>query len=193
MISYLEGIVKFKRDNYIILFTQGVGYKVFVPLETISQLVPEQKSSLFIYTYVKDDALDLYGFPTQDDLSLFELFLGVSGIGPRTAISIFASGKLAKIKEAIVKGDVDFFTTVPRLGKKNAQKIIIEIRPKLGSLGELDLTGKSGETKEIMEALKSFGFTSAEAKEAIRAIKNVEGDTSVKIRQALKYLGKKTS
>lgn len=175
----------------------GVGYKVYIP----SYLLPQSPSnpsypsnpsiSLFTYTHVKEDALELYGFPTLEDLALFELFLGVSGIGPKTALNIFSNGKLPKIKEAIVKGDVEFFMTVPRLGRKNAQKIIIELRSKLGSLGELDLTAETGETKEIIEALKAFGFNISEAKEALKAIRDFEGNTSDKIRQALRYLGKK--
>jgi Holliday junction DNA helicase RuvA len=169
----------------------GVGYKVYVPSDLISHFFLNSPISLFTHTHVKEDALDLYGFQTNEELALFELFLGVSGIGPKTALNIFSNGKLSKIKEAIVKGDVDFFTTVPRLGRKNAQKIIIELRPKLGSLGELDLAAESGETKEIIDALKAFGFSGSEAKEALKFIQDVEGDTSVKIKAALKYLGKK--
>jgi Holliday junction DNA helicase RuvA len=191
MISYLEGKIKFKGQNYLILLTNGIGYKVFVPTDILASAKADQSFSLFTHQHVKEDALDLYGFKTSEDLTLFELFLGVSGIGPKTAIGIFGVGKISKIKEAIVKGDVDFFTQVPRLGRKNAQKIIIELRPKLGTLADLDLTGESGETKEIIEALKSFGFNTVEAKEALRSIKDFEGNTSDKIRTALKYLGRK--
>jgi Holliday junction DNA helicase RuvA len=192
MISYLTGTIKFKTGSFLTLLVGGVGYKVYVPTNVIAETKLDEQLSLFIHTHVKEDALDLYGFPAQEDLTLFELFLGVSGVGPKTALSIFSNGKLPKIKEAIVKGDVDFFTSVPRLGKKNAQKIIIELRSKLGSLEELDLIGEGGkETKEIIDALKSFGFTLSEAKEALRAVKDLEGSTSDKIRQTLKYLGKK--
>lgn len=191
MISYLSGAIKFKTSSFLTLLTSGVGYKVYVPANIITDSKLNQPLSLFIHTHVKEDTLDLYGFTGSEDLALFELLLGVSGIGPKIAISIFGSGKLPKIKEAIVKGDVDFFTSVPRLGRKNAQKIIIELRPKLGSLGELDLTSEGGESKEILDALKSFGFSALEAKEALKSIRDFEGSTSDKIRQALKYLGKK--
>lgn len=191
MISYLEGKIKFKGSNYFILLNNGVGYKVFVPTDILTSVTANQDFSLFIYQHVKEDALDLYGFKTSEDLALFELLLGISGIGPKTAVGIFAAGKIEKIKEAIVKGDVDFFTSVPRLGRKNAQKIIIELRPKLGNLSDLDLTGESGETKEIIEALKTFGFDLSESREALKSIKDFEGTTSDKIRQILKYMGKK--
>lgn len=192
MIAYLTGTIITKGINYLIVqTTSGVGYKVYVPADIITSTIIDKPTSLFTHTHVKEDALDLYGFPTQDELSMFELFLGVSGIGPKTALNIFSNGKLPKIKEAIVKGDVEFFMTVPRLGRKNAQKIIIELRSKLGSLGELDLAAEGGETKEIVDALKAFGFSISEAKEALQFIKDIEGDTSVKIKAALKYLGKK--
>jgi len=191
MISYLEGTIKFKGLNYLILLANGVGYKTFVPVDLITRSNIGEKLSIFTFNYIKEDAFDLYGFSSQEELALFELLLGVSGVGPKTALAIFSVGSLPKIKEAIVKGDVAFFTSVPRLGTKNAQKIIIELRSKLGSLGELDLAAESGETKEIIDALKSFGFSAMEAKEAIKSLKDFEGNTSDKIRLALKYMGKK--
>ena len=191
MIAYLEGQVKFKAINYLIILTHGVGYKVYVPADINSAMALSQNLSLYIHTHVKDDALDLYGFKDAENLAIFELFLSVSGIGPKTAVSIFSVGKIDRIKEAIIKGDVTFFSSVPRLGKKNAQKIIIELRSKLGSLGELDLAAESGESKEITDALKSFGFSATEARESLKSIREFEGTTSDKIRQALKFLGKK--
>lgn len=192
MIAYLTGTIFTKGINFLIIQTSsGVGYKVYVPVDIINSAILDKPTSLFIHTHVKEDALDLYGFPSQEDLSMFELLIGVSGIGPKTALNIFSNGKLPKIKEAIVKGDVEFFTAVPRLGKKNSQKIIIELRSKLGSLADLDLTAEGSESKEIIDALKTFGFSTGEAKDSLKFIKDVEGTTSDKIKMALKYLGKK--
>lgn len=191
MISYLEGTVKYKGTNYLTILTNGVGYKVSLPSDLLSKFKLNDPISTYIYTHVKDDAIDLYGFTSPPEIAFFELLISVSGIGPKTALAIFSHGKLPKIKEAIVKGDVEFFTSVPRLGRKNAQKIIIELRSKLGSLEDLDLTEESSESKEIVDALKTFGFERGEAKDALKFIKDVEGSTSDKIRQALKYLGRK--
>ena len=192
MISYLEGIVKLKGPSYLIIMTSGgVGYKIHTSVDLITNANLNKPLSVFTYTHVRDDALDLYGFTDPENLAFFELFLTVSGIGPKLALSIFSIGKLTKIKEAIIKGDISFFTAVPRLGKKNAQKLIIELRPKLGSLSDLDLSEDSGETKGIIDALHTFGFSTVEAREAIKSIATSEGSTSDKIRQALKYLGKK--
>ena len=191
MISYLEGTIKYKGINYLTILTGGVGYKVSLPFDMLSKFKLNDPISTYIYTHVKDDAIDLYGFSNPEEIAFFELLISVSGIGPKTALAIFSHGKLTKIKEAIVKGDVEFFTSVPRLGRKNAQKIIIDLRTKLGSLEDLDLTEESSESKEIVEALKTFGFERGEAKDALKFIKDVEGDVSVKLRAALKYLGKK--
>lgn len=191
MIAYLSGIIKYKGANYLTILTGGVGYKVSLPYDLLAKFKLNDPISTYIYTHVKDDAIDLYGFPAPEEMAFFELLISVSGVGPKTALAIFSRGKLPDIKEAIVKGDVEFFTSVPRLGRKNAQKIIIELRSKLGSLENLDLTQESSESKEIVEALKSFGFEKGEAKDALKFIKDVEGDVSKKIRAALKYLGRK--
>lgn len=192
MISYLEGTVKFKGISSITLLTGGVGYRVAVPLYIINSIVLDSFCTLFIYSHIREDCFDLYGFYNQEDLGLFELLIGVSGIGPKTALGIFNNGKSEKIKEAIVKGDTEFFAGVPRLGKKNAQKIIIELRSKLGELGEFDLNGDGvGEMKEVRDALVSLGFGGPEAKEALKFVREIEGDVGVKVREAIRFLGKK--
>ena len=191
MISYLEGTIKYKGANYLTVLTGGVGYKVSLPADMHAKFKLNDPISTYIYTHVKDDAIDLYGFTSPLEIAFFELLISVSGIGPKTALAIFSTGKLPVIKDAVVRGNVEFFTSVPRLGRKNAQKIIIELRSKLGSLEDLDLSPESNESKEIVGALKSFGFERDEAKDALKFIKDVEGSTSDKIRQALRYLGKK--
>jgi holliday junction DNA helicase RuvA len=190
MISYLSGTIKYKYPTSVTLLTGGVGYKVFVPTDVITATKIDDAVEFFIHTHVKEDALDLYGFADSESPMLFELLIGVSGIGPKTALNIFSNGKSGKIKEAIVKGDVAFFTSVPRLGTKNAQKIIIELRGKLGSIGSFDILSESGETKEVFDALLAFGFKEYEAKEALKHLKDFEGNVEAKIKQALKYLGK---
>ncbi|KKS98025.1 MAG: Holliday junction DNA helicase RuvA, holliday junction DNA helicase RuvA [Candidatus Gottesmanbacteria bacterium GW2011_GWA2_43_14] len=191
MIGFVDGKLLYKTSQHLIILTGGIGFKIFTTVDLINASETGQKISLFTYTHVKDDALDLYGFANPENLAMFELFLSVSGIGPKTAMSIFSAGKIERIKEAIVKGDVAFFSAVPRLGRKNAQKIIIELRSKLGSLGELDLAAESGESKEIIDALKSFGFSPSETKEALRSVSDSQGTTSDKIKLALKFLGRK--
>lgn len=192
MIGSLQGTVELLDRPYIILQVGGVGYKVLVTNEVSSKIKLGEKIKLFIYTHVKEDALDLFGFEELEDLKLFENFLSVPGIGPKTAMNIFSFHKRADIINAILMSDVSVFTSVPRLGTKNAQKIIIELKSKIGSTKELDLTGKEFEEQsEIVNALKNFGFTTAEAQKALKETK-ADGQTAEeKIKMALKYLGTK--
>lgn len=190
MIGALHGIPGTPITNPLLLMVGGVGYRVAVPGRALKDIHPNHTVTLYTHTYVRDDALDLYGFVTQEELVLFELLLSVSGIGPKTALAIVDRGTV-EVRRAIAKADVLFFTMIPRLGKKNAQKIIIELKTKLGSIEELDLTGEGGETKDIMEALESMGFAK---KEVLTAIKQVEGrgaSMEERLREALKVLSKR--
>ncbi len=191
MIGFLSGKIELKDSPFVFLDVNGVGYKVFVSPNHFSALVIGEKAKMFTYTHVREDVLDLYGFSDFLDLKLFEYLIGVSGVGPKTAIGIFSFGTRPEIIEAILKGDVEFFTRVPRLGHKNAQKIIIELRNKFGDGADLDLSeGPSKDKDEVVQALKSFGFSFQEAREAIKSLdKNLSVEE--KIKQALKNLGKR--
>ncbi|MEK9143445.1 MAG: Holliday junction branch migration protein RuvA [Patescibacteria group bacterium] len=192
MIGALRGVVD-TLASPIIVMVGGVGYRVFVPDHLMGDLKPGAPIMLYIHTHVREDALDLYGFLSQEELSLFLLLISVSGIGPRTALAVIDRGATL-IRRAIATADVSFFTTIPRLGKKNAQKIIIELKTKLGSLEELDLsTDDHGQTRDVLEALESMGFGKTEAIEAIKQIKSSDVTVEDKIRLALKYLSKNQS
>lgn len=190
MIGALTGTVFTVNRNPLILMVGNVGYNVFVPTKLIGKLTLGQKITLYIHTHVRDDVLDFYGLPTIEELDLFNLLLDVPGVGPRTGLSIINEG-VSAITTAASIGDVDFFQTIPRLGKKNAQKIIIELKSKIGSLNDLDLTEDSGsETKEFLDALMSMGFEKKEALQAFKKITVKDAPLGQKIRQALRYLAK---
>lgn len=183
MIGSLTGIVNSSLRNPLIIDVNGVGYAVHVPEKFFN--LKDQQIKVYIHTHVRDDALQLFGFMTPEELSLFELLITVSGVGPKTGLLVMDYG-VAAIQKAITTGDVDFFTTIPRLGKKNAQKIIIELKNKMGGHNDLDL---SGETNEIMDVLLSMGFDKNEARSALKKIP-LEGTVESKIKFALKQLGK---
>jgi len=190
MIGALKGTVFSKSINSIILFTGGVGYTVFVTNGFLEQTHTDTDVFLFIHSHIRDDAFDLFGFSTTQELHLFELLLTVSGVGPKTALSVLDKGA-SNIQQAVQSSDVDFFTTIPRLGKKNAQKIIIELKSKLGSVAELDLSDiGSGETKELLDALLSMGFIKSEALGSIKTLSSEATTLEQKIRACLKQLRK---
>lgn len=191
MIRLLKGTIELIDGTYVLIDVNGVGYHVHTTQDVLSKASIGNAVKLFTYTHVREDLLELYGFASLEELKLFEQFLGVSGIGPKTAIGIFAIGSREKIMNAVATADVNFFSSVPRLGKKNAQKLIIELKNKIGSLEELDLSSKTTQTDgEVVEALKNFGFSTKEAQEAIRNIDLSIDNVSDRVRLALKYLGK---
>lgn len=192
MIGTLKGIIEYRDDPNLIVDVQGVGYKVVVPATVLAKISGVGVAiKLYTHTHVREDVLELYGFTDPLDLKLFQYLISVSGVGCRTALGIFAVGSRGNIIQAISAGDVSFFTSVPRLGKKNGQKIIIELKNKIGAKGDIDLSDATGgEQNELLTALKSFGFSAGEAQEAIQAL-NGEGKTiEDKVRLALKHLGK---
>lgn len=191
MIRLLKGIIELQDGQHLVIDVHGVGYYVYATQDLLARAVVGDQIKVFIYTHVREDIFDLYGFSSLEDLKLFEQFLNVSGIGPKTAIGIFAVGSRERIMTAIATSDVTFFSSVPRLGKKNAQKIIIELKNKLGSLDELDFSSPTLKADgEVIEALKGFGFSAREALDALRSLDPEVTSVSEKIRLALKELGK---
>lgn len=192
MIGLLTGTVVYKTDSSLILDVLGVGYKVLVPQPVLATTpLQTEHIKLFIYTHVREEALELYGFLAPEDLQIFEYLIGVSGVGPKSALGVFSIGSRSEIVTAIAKGDVDFFTAVPRLGKKNAQKIIIELKSKIGSTEDLDISGReTAGAGDVVDALQAFGFTPKEARRALRSIDGQAQTPEEQVRLALKYLGK---
>lgn len=195
MIGFLRGEVLLKEGNFIILDVKGVGYKVLPSRNILEKAVKGLPMEIFIYTHVREDNISLFGFSQAQDLKLFENLIGVSGIGPKTAMNIFSVGDGSQIISAIVTADTSFFKSVPRLGQKNAQKIIIELKNKFGGMGEIDLNaGEMSENEDVVIALKRFGFTGKEIYDAIRSVKKNpsvgSGKVAETIKLALKYLGK---
>jgi len=192
MIGFLKGSIELLDRPFVFLDVNSVGYKILVADSVYAKLSKNEKITLFTFTYVREDELSLFGFLEVEDLKLFESLITVSGIGPKTALNIFSFGGRREIIEAIIKGDVSFFTSVPRLGTKNAQKIIIELKNKMGSDSNLDLSGKDFlENAEVIQALKNFGFSVGEAQKAVREIKDKNLTLDEKIKLALKNLGRK--
>lgn len=192
MIGFLKGSIEHLNRPFVLLNVNDVGYRVLVADSVYSKLSKNDKIKLFIFTYVREDELALFGFLEIEDLKLFENLITVSGIGPKTALNIFSFGGRIDIIEAIIKGDYTFFTSVPRLGTKNAQKIVIELKNKMGSNSQIDLSGKDLlENAEVVQALKNFGFSVAEAQKAVREIKTEGLSLDAKIKLALKNLGKR--
>lgn len=173
MIASLEGIVAQRAADAVIVDVHGVGYLVTVGPRTMAELPRVgERTRLHTYTYVREDALGLFGFQTADELTFFKLLLSVKGIGPKAALAILSRAEIAVLKRAILKEDAALLATVPGIGPKTAARVVLELKGKLKEemFGEEPQAASVGGDRlaEAMKVLTGLGYTPAEAKEAVR-------------------------
>ncbi|MDQ5950640.1 MAG: holliday junction helicase RuvA [Patescibacteria group bacterium] len=188
MIRYLKGKIIDKSEKFLVLETGGIGYKIFVTGETLESLKEASISELWIYHVIREDASDLFGFTLKEDLSFFELLIGISGIGPKTAIGILSVATTTTLKKAVVTGDVSHIVKVSGISKKVADKIVLELKGKIKDADEESIYGHKEEV-DALEALKSLGYSHKDAREALKDMPS-NLSTSERIKEALKILGK---
>lgn len=190
MIAYLEGKIIGKNKNSVVILTaNGVGYEVFVMPALLAKLQTGGLAKLHTFFQVREDSQDLYGMESKNELEFFKLLISVSGVGPKSALHIMALGDIEEIQNAIGKKDLAFLTKVSGIGKKIAERIVVELKDKLTILEKTD--GYQG-TKlgDIMDALTGLGYSVIEAREAVKQIKDTT-DTGAALKEALKILNKK--
>jgi Holliday junction DNA helicase RuvA len=186
MIGSIKGKIVLKKEKFIIVETVGVGYKINISPDLLSKINKlENEIFLFIHTHVREDAFDLYGFLNYQELEFFEMLINVSGIGPKGALAILGIASIETLRKAIRLGDTSYLTKISGIGKKTAEKIVIELRDKVGE--EKGGSSLQGEL-DALEALKSLGYSQSEAREALKKV-SPETDINTKIREALKILG----
>lgn len=197
MIDYIRGKLINKLPTYIMIDVNGVGYGLHIPLSTYDKLGEvESTQELFTYLYVRDDAMRLYGFATKDEKELFELLLSVTGVGPRMALGILSTLSVDEFRQAMNTEDISSLMTIPGIGKKTGERLLLELRDKTGVsitepvAGEMTRVVRDS-TRDGMSALMSLGCKPQEAAKAIRAaMKNFPEECSLEelIREALKHL-----
>jgi len=192
MISYLEGKIIEKNDKFLVINAGGVGYRVFSH-QGILEKMPAIGQNIGVWThlYVREDTLDLYGFTEKEELEFFETLISISGIGPKSALGILEVAPVTSLKQAIVSEDETFFTKVSGVGKKTAQRLILELKNKLAKTVMLIKGSDSAEMAEAMDALVSLGYKERDARKVLQEIpKDIRG-VEAKVKAALKILGKK--
>ena len=200
MFYYLDGTVAELLPYLAVIDCGGVGYACKTTNNTLASLKKGQRGKLYTYLNVGEDVFDLYGFATQKELATFKLLIGVSGVGPKAALAVLSAGTPESLAMAIVTGDEKALTAAPGIGKKIAQRIILELKDKMAreSGGELDFSGKgapaaavfSNKATEAAQALAVLGYTSAEVSMALKGV-DVEGlPLEEIIRQSLKKMVK---
>ncbi len=187
MIASLRGKITAEKDKYVVLETNGVGYKVYTLLENLLPIKKGEEVFFYIYTHIREDAFDLYGFLEEKEMNFFEMLLSISGIGPKSALGILSVASIETLKKAISQNDIAYLTKISGIGRKTAERIVIELRDKVGKMAN---DNSLSEEIDTLEALKTLGYTQKDALEALKEVADIK-DTNQKIRGALKILGKK--
>jgi Holliday junction DNA helicase RuvA len=193
MIAQLTGTIADTGARYIVLDVNGVGYKVFVTDDILHSLKKGSKKTFLTYMAVREDALDLYGFPSKKEKAMFELLISVSGIGPKSALNILSLVSTDALVTAVQTGSVAHLVKVSGLGKKTAEKIVLELKDKLGGMdsdeGAAFSAGMSSDMDAIL-ALQALGYDADDSREALKKIDKDITDIGAKVKAALKELGK---
>ncbi|MBD3359842.1 MAG: Holliday junction branch migration protein RuvA [Candidatus Buchananbacteria bacterium] len=192
MISYLKGKISYIDPNFIEIINNDVGYKIFVANEFSNKIKLDQEIEVFCFQSVKEDALDLYGFESRDKLYLFEKLVSVSGIGPKTALGVLSLATVEEIESAIMSGDASILTKVSGIGKKTAERIVLELKNKFSTEKNIPAgkTESQSEDADVIDGLVGLGYPLDEARDALRQIdKKIKGGEQ-KIKACLKILSK---
>lgn len=189
MISFIRGYVADSTESSVILETGGIGYEIFMTGTAIERAVRES-GEILVHTYfhVREDAMQLYGFLSRDDLQVFRLLLGVNGIGPKAALGILAGLTADELRFAVLSDDVKTLSRAPGIGKKTAQKLILELKDKLNAEEAFELklahvqeeagseAAAADGSGEAVEALVALGYSSTQALQAVRKVSGIPAD-----------------
>ena len=194
MISSLGGKLESLGGDWAIINVGGIGFQVYVPTSTLSALGPVGgEVKLHTHLHLREDNVTLYGFSSADELSLFQTLIGVSGLGPKLALATLSAMSVEQLTMAIATGSVDLLTTIPGIGKKVANRLILELKEKIGA-GWISTpaTQLAQENTDVLGALISMGYTVAEATKAVSSLPaSAELSLEEKIKLALGYFGGK--
>ncbi|MBU0661324.1 Holliday junction branch migration protein RuvA [Patescibacteria group bacterium] len=189
MISYIAGTIKQISQKHIVVLTNaGLGYEVFVTTGHASELRIGQVIELPTYLKVAETALELFGFRSEKEKYFFQLLLSVKGIGPKGALNILALGSIVDVQSAIGRGDIKYLTAVQGMGKKTAERLVVELKSKVDAVDQTSIASEVGSLGEVVEALVIMGYSKEDARDAIDGLSGDE-PVEVLLRSALKHLG----
>jgi len=199
MIAYLKGILTESSPDQITVEVNGIGYRLFISLSTYEELpAPVTEITILTHLHVREDEQSLYGFVSREERDLFRLLLGVSRIGPKAAISILGGLPAASFKAAVTSGDVDLLSSLHGVGKKTAERLVLELKDKIAAIPRLrkeaggeEIEGEEEKTADVMRALLSLGYRQSQANKAlVKTLKSAESDWPVEklLKEALKNM-----
>jgi Holliday junction DNA helicase RuvA len=193
MIALIRGTLSYKSIDHVIIDVGGVGYRLFIPLSTFYSLPENGVVSLYTHTHVREDALLLYGFLSLEEKDLFVILIGISGIGPKLAVNILSHIPVAELKNAIATGDVKRLSGLPGIGKKTAERLVLELKDKIGSAFSTE-AAKAGAPSpagpssgdllnDVISALVNLGYKENQAR---KVLENMELAPDISMEEALK-------
>ena len=171
MIGFLSGKIISLKPTKVLLDVNGVGYAVFISINTFEKISNKEKVSLYVHTNVKEDSITLYGFHNESEKEIFELLISISGIGPKLALGVLSGIQTDDLKDAILNGDVSRIVAIPGIGKKTADRLILELKSKVGDVrveGERNVP--QGVKQEAVSALTTLGYNYATSEKIVRQV-----------------------
>src|SRR3989338_169937 len=192
MIAYLEGTIQSIGEQHVVVLVNGLGYKVFVMQALVLKAKIGERVALHTHQYVREDSIELYGFERPQELKMFQTLIGITGVGPKTALGILSLTTPEQLRTAVASGNAGLLTKVSGVGKKTAERLIVELRDtmaieekqqgeKASTLYESDL--------EVIEALEGLGYGRSDARKAIESLPKELVDTEARLKAALRLLG----
>ena len=193
MIGYLTGKIILSKPTQILLDVNGVGYTVKISINTFERISGKDTVSLFIYTNVKEDAITLFGFYSEAEKEMFELLISINGVGPKSALSLLSGISTDDLKQAIITNNIERIVAVPGIGRKTAERLILELKNKVRDIKEEGLTPtKPSAHKEAIAALTTLGYNLASSEKAVNKILSELPECGIEelIKRTLKELNK---
>ncbi|MDI3496194.1 MAG: holliday junction helicase RuvA [Patescibacteria group bacterium] len=193
MIAFLKGEIMIKNLNSVILLTNNIGYHIFCGEKLLATLSVGAPAEFYIYHYLKEDASDLYGFSSLVEWEIFSLLLSVSGVGPKSALGVLSISSAGDVSQAILQGDPNLLTKVSGIGKKTAERIVLELKTKIGRLALANDDFKQGANNlnsDEIDALMSLGYSLGEARSALSDLPANLSDSGARVKAALQKMKK---
>jgi Holliday junction DNA helicase RuvA len=190
MIAKIKGTLEYIEDNYAVVDVGGVGYKIFASPHTLGKIAGAKEVELYTHTQVREDIWALYGFANREELKMFELLISVSGVGPKAGLGILAIADPKTIRTAVLNEDSSILTRVSGVGKKTAERVILELQNKVADLPESERKDAMA-GNDALDALVVMGYSSGEAREALKMVAKDVTDVGERVKAALRNLGKR--
>lgn len=192
MIGYLTGKIISAKPTQLLLDVSGVGYTISISINTFEKISAKETASLHIYTHVKEDSISLYGFFTEAEKEMFEILISISGVGPKSALGLLSGISVENLKHAIIEENVSRIVAVPGIGRKTAERLILELKSKVGEIEEGDVSAHPSSKQEAISALTTLGYNIKYAEKAVHKILSEEPDCELEdlIKKSLSELNR---